>query len=387
MYDYLNTMHTMGEKKSYLKKANLVMLALFLAASLLAGSARGRTITDALGREVEIPDKVTHLICSGSGCPRLLVYLQAQKMLVGVDEGETRKRIFDARPYAFANPWLKDLPMTGLQGGRDNPEAILMLEPQPQVILRTFPASGYDPVELQQKTGIPVITLEYGGLLPDKRPALYQTLRTMGEVTGKSARAEEVIAFFEKHIRYLESKAAMVGEEERPSAFVGGIAFSGAHGYQSTEPSYPPFSLLKVRDTAGMSERLLHSTSHAVIAKEKILDWDPDYLFLDLSTLQLGEDSSGLAELKNDKGYQTLSAVKRGDVYGVLPYNWCTKNYGSILANCYFIGKLLYPEAFKNINPEVRADEIYTFLVGEAVFGKMNAMFDGLAFSKIPLQK
>ncbi|MFH1964359.1 MAG: iron ABC transporter substrate-binding protein [Acidobacteriota bacterium] len=377
----------MGEKKSYLKKANLVMLALFLAASLLAGSARGRTITDALGREVEIPDKVTHLICSGSGCPRLLVYLQAQKMLVGVDEGETRKRIFDARPYAFANPWLKDLPMTGLQGGRDNPEAILMLEPQPQVILRTFPASGYDPVELQQKTGIPVITLEYGGLLPDKRPALYQTLRTMGEVTGKSARAEEVIAFFEKHIRYLESKAAMVGEEERPSAFVGGIAFSGAHGYQSTEPSYPPFSLLKVRDTAGMSERLLHSTSHAVIAKEKILDWDPDYLFLDLSTLQLGEDSSGLAELKNDKGYQTLSAVKRGDVYGVLPYNWCTKNYGSILANCYFIGKLLYPEAFKNINPEVRADEIYTFLVGEAVFGKMNAMFDGLAFSKIPLQK
>lgn len=383
-YDYLTAMRF---KSRLTMKIFLLPFIWCLAFSIQAQAAGTRVVTDALGREVEIPEKITRLICSGSGCPRLLTYLQAQEMLVGVDEGETRKRIFDARPYAFANPWLKDLPMTGLQGGRDNPELILTLEPQPQVILKTFPASGYDPVELQQKTGIPVITLEYGGLLPDKRPALYQTLRTMGEVTGRTARAEDVIAFFEKHIRYLESKAALVGEGGRPSAFVGGIAFSGAHGYQSTEPSYPPFSLLKVHNTAGMSERLLHGTSNAVIAKEKILDWDPDYLFLDLSTLQLGENASGLAELRKDKGYQTLSAVERGDVYGVLPYTWCTKNYGSILADCYFIGKLLYPELFKNINPEVKADEIFTFLVGEAVFGRMNAMFDGLAFSKIPLQK
>ena len=377
----------MRYKKNQLIKTFLVAVILALAFSCLAGPALGRSITDALGRKVEIPDKITHLICSGSGCPRLLTYLQAQEMLVGVDEGETRKRIFDARPYAFANPWLKDLPMTGMQGGRDNPEVILTLEPQPQVILRTFPATGYDPVELQQKTGIPVVTMKYGGLLPDKRPDMYQALRIMGDVTGRQERAEQVIAFFEEQLRFLEETAARVSRENQPSAYVGGIAYSGAHGFQSTEPDYPPFSLLKVRNSAGLSERLMHKTSNAVVAKEKILDWDPDYLFLDLSTLQMREDANGLSELKTDPGYQTLSAVINGNVYGVLPYNWCTKNYGSILADCYFIGKLLYPELFKDINPDVKADEIFTFLVGEAVFGRMNAMFKDLAFSKIPLQK
>ena len=377
----------MRDKKNQLIKTLLVAFIFCLAFLSLAGPALGRSITDALGRKVEIPDKVTHVICSGSGCPRLLVYLQAQEMLVGVDEGETRQRVFDARPYAFANPWLKDLPMIGMQGGRDNPEAILTLEPQPQVILRTYPASGYNPEELQQKTGIPVVTMEYGGLLPDSRADLYQALRIMGEVTGREDRAEEVITFFEYHLQLLEAKADLVSEENRPSAYVGGIAYSGAHGFQSTEPDYPPFSLLKVQNVAGISERLLQQTSNAVVAKEKILDWDPDYLFLDLSTLQLAEDANGLYELRNDPGYQTLSAVKNENVYGVLPYNWCTKNYGSILADCYFVGKLLYPELFEDIDPGEKADEIYTFLVGEAVFSKMNAMFGGLAFTKIPLRQ
>ncbi len=356
-----------------------------LVFSSLALPALGRTITDALGRQVEVPDQITHLVCSGSGCPRLLTYLQVQHMLVGVDEGETRKRVFDARPYAFANPWLRELPMTGLQGGRDNPEVILTLEPQPQVILRTYPGSGYDPVELQQKTGIPVVTLEYGGLLPDKRGDLYQTLRTMGDVTGSRARAEEVIDFFEQHFTFLEEKVSQIEHAARPSAYVGGIAYSGAHGFQSTEPDYPPFSLLKVKNVAGLSTRLLQPTSHAVVAKEQILEWDPDYLFLDLSTLQLTPDTSGLHELKTDPGYQTLRAVKNGNVYGVLPYTWITKNYGSILADCYFVGKLLYPEVFAEIDPMEKADEIYSFLVNEPVFDKMNEMFRGLAFSRIPL--
>jgi len=377
----------MRDKKIQLVKIFLVAVFTCLAFLIQTGSAEARTITDVLGRKVEIPEKITRLICSGSGCPRLLTYLQAQDMLVGADEGEIRKRVFDARPYAFANPWLKNLPMTGMQGGRDNPEAILILDPPPQVILRTFPNTGYDPKELQEKTGIPVVTIEYGGMLPDKRPELYQALRLMGEVTNRSERAEEVIAFFEKHLQDLSARAARIKKEKQPSAYVGGIAYNGAHGFQSTEPSYPPFILLDVNNLAGVSKRLLHKTSHAVISKEKILAWDPDCLFLDLSTLRLMEENSGLHELRNDPGYQTLTAVQNGNVYGVLPYNWCTKNYGSILADCYFVGKILYPELYKDIDPRKKADEIFTFLVGEAVFGKMNTMFRGLAFSKIPLQE
>ena len=63
-----------------------------------------RKIIDAIGREVEIPETVQYIICSGAGCLRLLTYLQAQDKIVAVDDAEVRMRKFDARPYALANP-------------------------------------------------------------------------------------------------------------------------------------------------------------------------------------------------------------------------------------------------------------------------------------------
>ena len=80
-----------------------------------------------------------------------------------------------------------------------------------------------------------------------------------------------------------------------------------------------------------------------------------------------------------------LSAVRQGRVYGLLPYNWYTKNYGSILANAYFIGTVLYPERFADVDPAAKADDIYTFLVGKPVFGQMNQSFAGLAYTRVPV--
>ena len=97
----------------------------------------------------------------------------------------------------------------------------------------------------------------------------------------------------------------------------------------------------------------------------------------------MGDEAGGLYELRNDPAYRTLTAVKQGRVYGVLPYNWYTINYGSILANAYFIGKTLYPERFADVDPVVKANEIYTFLVGKPVFGEMNRMFQGMAYTPV----
>ncbi|WP_348771045.1 iron ABC transporter substrate-binding protein [Pseudodesulfovibrio sp. zrk46] len=313
----------------------------------------------------------------------MLTYLQAQENVVAVDDIESRRRKFDARPYAIANPEYAERPIFGQFRGHDNPELIMTLEPQPQVIVKTYASSmGYDPVELQQKTGIPVVVCNYGDF-GKLRPALYQTLRTMGELLGKQTRAEEVIAFMEAQINDLRQRTADIPEKDRRSAFVGGVAFKGPHGYQSTEPAYPPFSFVNVENPAydtGLSGKELR---HSDVSKEKIMEWDPDYLFLDLSTLQMGDKAGGLYELRNDPAYRTLTAVTEGRVYGLLPYNWYTKNYGSILANAYFVGKVLYPERFNDVDPAAKADEIYTFLVGKPVFSDMQKMFLGHAFQPV----
>jgi iron complex transport system substrate-binding protein len=356
---------------------------------ILPHTALSREISDAQGRKLTIPETVTKVICSGSGCLRLLTYLQAQNMAVAVDDIEGRRRQFDARPYALANPGFKKLPIFGEFRGKDNPELILTLEEQPEVILKAVAtsrgAAGLEPKKLQQKTGIPVVVLHYGNLA-GQRKDLFNSLRIMGDVVGKRQRAEEVIAYFQQAIDDLHRRTADIPDEKKPSVYLGGVAYAGPHGFQSTEPTYPPFRFISARNLADGANAAVKDLNNTDIAKEKIVAWNPDILFLDLATLQLGDQAGGLHELKTDPAYQTLTAVQTGSIYGVLPYNWYNQNFDSILANAYFIGKLLYPDRFRDIDPRAKADEIYTFLVGKPLFDEMNSQFQDLAFAKVPVQ-
>ncbi|MDY0306933.1 MAG: iron ABC transporter substrate-binding protein [Desulfovibrio aminophilus] len=350
------------------------------AVPALAGETR--VVTDALGRQVTIPAKVERVICSGSGCLRLLTYLQAQNLAVAVDDIEGKRNQFDARPYAIANPGFRDLPVFGQFRGEDNPERILSLAVQPQVILKVNPEMGTNPVDLERKTGIPVVVLRYGDL-GRKRPEFYAALRLVAQVTDRAERAEAVIHFFDARIEELGRRVAGMPDSAKPRVYVGGVAYKGPQGFHSTEPGYPPFLFLNARNVA--AEGAL-TPGQTVVAKEKIVEWNPDALFLDLATLQLGEDAGGLHELKTDPAYQTLDAVKTGRVYGLLPYNWYSQNYGSILADAYYVGKVLQPERFQDVDPAVEADAIYSFLVGKPVFEEMNRRFGGMAFKPVPLR-
>ncbi|MBU4526336.1 MAG: iron ABC transporter substrate-binding protein [Desulfomicrobium sp.] len=351
----------------------------------LASLAPAMNVTDAIGRSIDVPDKVERVICSGSGCLRLLTYLQAQNLAVAVDDIESKRNRFDSRPYALANPQFKDMPIFGQFRGQDNPELILTLDPQPQLIFKTFATMGHDPVELQAKTGIPVVVLDVGNLGP-QRERFYSSLRLMGEVTGKSERAEELIAYFEAVIADLAARTAGIPETDRPSAYLGGVAYKGPHGFQSTEPGYPPFVFVKARNLAHEQGGAAKDVSNTSVAKEQIVAWDPDYLFVDLSTQQMGDGAGGLHELRTDPAYATLTAVREGRVFGVLPYNWYSQNYESILANAYFIGKVLYPDHFADIDPAVKADEIYSFIVGKPVFQAMNETFGDLAYTRLAVR-
>lgn len=379
-----------GKQPKRMKKTHRLITYVLVAIIIpMAGwgsrPAMGRSITDAAGRDVSVPDTVDHVICSGAGILRLLTYLDGQDRIVAVDDMETRRPQFDARPYALANPRFKALPVFGGFRGHDHPERILTLDPLPQVIFKARSSTGYDPEELAIKTGLPVVVLNTGDL-GRHRPDLYQALRIMGTVMGQSPRAEAVIAFFEQRIHDLEARTRHTPADKRPGCFVGGIAYRGPHGFQSTEPAYPPFTFVNVRNLAGPAGSGTENLSHSSVAKEQIVVWNPDRLFLDLSTLQMGGQAGGWHELKTDPAYRGLSAVQEGRVYGLLPYNWYSCNFGSILANAYYIGKCVYPEAFADTDPVAEADRIYTYLVGQPVFATMNKSFGEMVFRPVPLR-
>lgn len=381
----------MTKKQKHVLKTALFTAALVVAAGAAAvpcSAGQSKTqITDAAGRKVEITSSPDHVICSGAGCLRLLTYMEAEDRAAAADSMEkTARNGADPRPYFLANPGLKDLPLFGEFRGRDNPELIAALEPQPEVIFKTFPNMGHDPAELQKKTGIPVVVLNYGNLTGHRKD-LYRSLRIMGKVLGKTDRAEEIIDFFNEMINDLAQRCTDTPEKESRTCYVGGISYKGPHGVESTQPAYPPFVFTNARNVAEKPENPDNSLSNARVAKEKILSWNPDIIFLDLSSTVSDPGGSALRELFSDPAYRHLDAVKKGRVYGVMPYNWYGSNFGAVFANAYFAGKILRPERFLDIDPEQKADRIFAFLVGEPVFERIDEMFEGRVFDRIENRK
>jgi iron complex transport system substrate-binding protein len=183
----------------------------------------------------------------------------------------------------MANPRFKKLPIFGEFRGKDNPELIMTLDPAPEVILKLVGTgkgtAGKDPVDLQDKTGIPVVALKYGNLgrLKDD---LYTSLQVMAEVVGKTARAEEIITFLEAGIADLKTRTEGIPEDKRPSVFIGGVAYAGPHGFQSTEPTYPPFRFVNARNLADGANDKVKEVTSTDIAKKKSLSGIPNISFL-----------------------------------------------------------------------------------------------------------
>jgi iron complex transport system substrate-binding protein len=107
--------------------------------------------------------------------------------------------------------------------------------------------------------------------------------------------------------------------------------------------------------------------SHVFMDKETLLKLNPDVIFIDGGGLILvAEDYR-----KKPESYNALKAFSNGQVYILLPFNWYTTNIGTALADAFAIGKILYEDRFKDIDPEQMADAIYTFMVGKPVYQEM----------------
>ena len=83
--------------------------------------------------------------------------------------------------------------------------------------------------------------------------------------------------------------------------------------------------------------------SSVIIDKEQIISWDPDYIFL---------DSGGVALVMQDYAerpdyYALLKAYNEGHIY---QYPSSTAYYDNMeisLANCYYVGSILYPRPLR----------------------------------------
>ena len=331
-----------------------------------------REIKDMSGRNVSIPDTINRVIALGPGALRYLVYMNQQNKIIAIEGNEKRRFV----PYLQAHPELEKLPQIGT--GNIYETELLSIQ-KPDVLICTYMNQGKGE-ELQKKTGIPVILLNYGDFNQNVEVA-FDALKFLGKLFYNENRADSLITYIKKNISDLESRTKNFPENQKESVYIGGVAYKGSHGLNSTEPMYAPFRFVNAINVASGQGEATSSRKawleNAIIDKEKIINWNPQKIFLDIS---------GFEVLKNDLSesspfFSTLDAIKNSELYFVLPHNWYTINFENVLCNSYYIGKVLYPENFSYVEIEKKADEIYFNFLGKSVYQNMKRKFGG--FRKI----
>lgn len=334
-----------------------LIIAFLMSCGSHAPQGKGRIITDSSGRQVTIPDTVRSVIALKSGTMRLLSYMKVTDLVSHIEGGEQRRNVL----YLFANPHLRDLPVIG---AGNNYDTELLTVAVPDLIVATF-MSPAEADRLQRLTRRPVLLLEYADL-GDRREKFYETLDLLGEVFHRKERSDTLKKYIGTTIEECSRRAAL-SPQNSLSAYIGGVAYNGAHGLNSTEPDYLPFTILGIRNVAeGLSLRGgSDAPGHEVvfIDPEQIIEWDPDILFLDAAGRQIWEK-----ELVAPSPFSMLRAVRSGKAYTILPYNWNSTNYENLLCNMWYIGSVLMPSSFNDTDVEARCREVFSLFYGIDIY-------------------
>ena len=309
----------------------MLMLRCLLALVCLTvgvDSVESRTVTDAAGRRVEVPDRIERVLAAGPPAAVLLYTLAPRKMIGW-------PRAPSPAESAFLTPEAATLPSTGRltgRGGTANVEAVLALKPDLIVDVGSTGATYATLADrVQTQTGIPYILLD-GSF--SKTP---ETYRTLGTLIGADAKGEALAAESEKILKAVAEAVAAVPVEQRPRVYYGrgprGLE-TGLSGSINTE-IIEAAGGRNVATAEGMG-------GLAGISPEQVLAWNPDVILL--------LDPAFAASLPSDPLWSGLKAVREKRVYAapVLPFGWVDAPPGiNRLIGLRWLAGLFFPDRFK----------------------------------------
>ena len=328
-----------------------------------AGSAA--EVTDMAGRSVAIPAGADSFACIGPGCLRLYCYVAEKSRLAGIEDVEkTWGEV--GRPYAMALGDVEGLAAIGPGGPGSAPDAERLFASGADVVFSTYAMEPAEIEELQDKISTPVVALSYGeaSLFSEE---VNQSLELIGQVTGNKARAEELIRYFAEAEEDLQDRSADAANT--PTVYLGCQSYQGSHGIESTTGDYPLFDALNARNVV----REAGIDGYVTLDKEKLLEMDPDTLIIDAAGLTVLQEDYHT----NPDFYNSLSAVKHGNLYLQMPFNYYDTNIEIALADAYYIGTVLYPDAFADVDPAEKFDEICQELLGIDAYAKVAEAYFG----------
>lgn len=332
--------------------------ALFFAlllVPLMAFSARAeRTVTDQLGRNVALPDKVSRAVVLQHQTLNLVVQMNATGNVVGILD-QWKQQL--GANYVRLAPELAKLPMPGGLT-KVNIEALLQLKPDVVFVTNYAPAEMIGQIE---KAGIPVVAIslltapqaeatKVSPVVADEEAAyesgFAEGVRLIGTVLDRKDETEALIATATAKRKLVAERLASVSPAQRVSAYM-------ANPDLNTYGSGKYTGIMMKR--AGAANVAAGLQGFKQVTMEDVLKWNPTVIFVQERYPEVVE------EIKRAPAWQPVAAVKAGRVFLMPEY---AKAWGYPMPEAMALGELwmakkLYPERFADIDMQAEADAYY----------------------------
>ena len=335
----------------------------FLRHSLFAGllavsafnSQASRVITDQLGRQVTLPDRVDRVVVLQHQTVNLLVQLNATDKIVGI-LANWKQQLGDS--YAQLVPELTHKAMLGDLTHVDV-ESLVALHPQAVFV------TNYAPQEMINKIsalGIPVIAISLRhddpgqqgkinpGMQNEERAynlGLKEGITLIGEVVNKPQEAKALIDAAFAGRKLVSDRLGSLPQQQRVRAYMANPSLTtyGAGKYTGLMMAHAGALNVAAATVQGFKQ----------VSMEQVIAWNPQVIFVQNRSPEV------VNEINQDAQWQSIDAVKNHRVWLMPAY---AKAWGYPMPEAIGLGELwmakkLYPEKFRDIDMQQQADRWY----------------------------
>lgn len=293
--------------------------ALLLAFLVAADGAAARTVVDAVGRHVEVPDRIERVYAAGPPASATLYVVAPDRMVGWIRAPSEAARTYLPQRYA-------ELPVVGrLTGGGDQTDLDKLKQLAPDLILdvgTVSPKYAALAESVQRDTGIPYLLLD-GSLRAT--PGL---LRNLGDLLGVPERGAALAAWAERAL----AETGRHDAGQRPRAYFG----RGEEGLETGGRDFINVESLEAAGLANVAADVGPGWQHVTPAQ--IAAWQPELIVTEVQDLP--------ARLAADPAWSGVSAVAAGGVHVApsAPFGWIEGPPGpNRLLGLYWLDALAYP--------------------------------------------
>ena len=304
-------------------KKLLSLMAIFVMAMMIfvGCSSKPTTMKDREGNEFNVPKEVNTIISTAPSNTEVLVALGLADKLVAVDKysADVEGVSEDIPKIDFRNP---------------DAEAIIALNPDIVIASGHNKAGDEDPFALIKEAGIPVAYIPSSYSID----GIYGDIEFIANLTGTEKEGEELINSMKEDVESIKAIGDTITDKKSVYFEIG--AGSGLYTFGNET------FLNEMIETIGATNIFGDESSWITVTPEAVIDANPDVILANSP----GTNEAGLTaveDIVSREGWDTVTAVKNGDVYQI-DKNSSSRGSQNIIKALKEMAKAVYPDEYKD---------------------------------------